>query len=296
MTGIESPSTWGCGLKFLIRIDIEDTRRVTLYVRVWIEITPLEEKANPGGSHPLREGVDWNLIQFFWTLRVKSHPLREGVDWNILERCIFSSCIASPSTWGCGLKCNTDASSSVTAVVTLYVRVWIEMYSATAAAAYVAVTLYVRVWIEISDTAMMPLLRARHPLREGVDWNVSHYQSGKTVYVVTLYVRVWIEIPTTQGSQTSARVTLYVRVWIEIRHHVGTDWPQCGHPLREGVDWNLIVQTVAFGNLLSPSTWGCGLKYSRRHRHIRPRRLSSVWGCGLNLRLVRMFLTILCGW
>ena len=57
-------------------------------------------------------------------------------------------------------------------VVTLYVRVWIEILGSKSPRNRRRVTLYVRVWIEI-DT----------------NWTLSDFQ------FVTLYVRVWIEIP-----------------------------------------------------------------------------------------------------
>ena len=57
----------------------------------------------------------------------------------------------------------------VTVKVTLYVRVWIEIFFWQKTTAAQGVTLYVRVWIEIFTTCTIVGNAASHPLREGVD-------------------------------------------------------------------------------------------------------------------------------
>ena len=53
--------------------------------------------------------------------------------------------------------------------VTLCVRVWIEIHWAICFLLDMDVTLCVRVWIEIPETASSNVAPSRHPLREGVD-------------------------------------------------------------------------------------------------------------------------------
>ena len=59
--------------------------------------------------------------------------------------------------------------AAVLKAVTLHVRVWIEIRSRTARSRKLRVTLHVRVWIEIARTASILRLVSRHPPREGVD-------------------------------------------------------------------------------------------------------------------------------
>ena len=54
-------------------------------------------------------------------------------------------------------------------LVTLYVRVWIEIGVDYLINRRTFVTLYVRVWIEIADRCPGHFCGIRHPLREGVD-------------------------------------------------------------------------------------------------------------------------------
>ena len=76
-----------------------------------------------------------------------------------------------------------------------------------------------------------------HPLREGVDWN--------RLWTCRCY---WYHShPLREGVDWNS--------WLDCRK--GTAYR---HPLREGVDWNKFVASKEDGSLMSPSTWGCGLK------------------------------------
>ena len=56
-----------------------------------------------------------------------SHPLREGVDWNVKVHILGQFPSASPSTRGCGLKWTMIFKYANILAVTLYARVWIEI-------------------------------------------------------------------------------------------------------------------------------------------------------------------------
>ena len=102
-------------------------------------------------SHPLYEGVDWNVkmlqeirmhqkVALFtraWIeimadqmpeTTVAGRPLHEGVDWN----------------------CISGGRSDTKERVVLFTRAWIEIYSSAGKTSYKAVALFTRVWIEIS--------------------------------------------------------------------------------------------------------------------------------------------------
>ena len=180
----------------------------------------------------------------------------------------------SPSTRGCGLK------------------YW-GLHGATT---YRLVTLYTRVWIEINA---MP--------------------SPRPDIGVTLYTRVWIEICRCIATHNLAYVTLYTRVWIEISGRRTDNLFRLRHPLHEGVDWNRDLgyrRSGGIGHPLHERVWieifiaAVGFFGRAVTLHVRVWieierglelqekcvRSPFAWGCGLNLRLVRMFLTILCGW
>ena len=144
-----SPSAWGCGLKWECCLCCPVYFKVTLCVRVWIEIKWLRRIKMAKYSHPLREGVDWNVdVVNPWCFH-SCHPLREGVDWNWACTYCYRPSWWSPSAWGCGLKSYRVRTSRCCAWVTLCVRVWIEIF--------------------LQDEK--GCISYRHPPREGVDWN-----------------------------------------------------------------------------------------------------------------------------
>ena len=142
-------------------------------------------------GHPLREGVDWNLNGANEIVQTKCHPLREGVDWNWINLSSLYWRVASPSTWGCGLKPGAVAQP-------------VDHFLSPST------------WgcgLKLAISCLV-LVVVCHPLREGVDWNRA-YESVYNCYYVTLYVRVWIETDILHEQGCDGLVTLYVRVWIE---------------------------------------------------------------------------------
>ena len=68
------------------------------------------------------------------------------------------------------MKLFLESENSTTDMVTLHVRVWIEMFIREYRARDAArVTLHVRVWIEIMPGISASVNVRRHPPREGVD-------------------------------------------------------------------------------------------------------------------------------
>ncbi len=67
------------------------------------------------------------------------------------------------------MKCQYLLLLRLPLLVTLYVRVWIEIFKSPTVTPNDLVTLYVRVWIEIACNLRHIWQSVRHPLREGVD-------------------------------------------------------------------------------------------------------------------------------
>ena len=120
----KSPSTWGCGLKLKTK---SSKLRHMLSPSTWgcgLKQRWLHD-FSAGGSHPLREGVDWNnenlLLKNTFVVTLYVRVWIETAGW---------------------------CSVSLRHTVTLYVRVWIETAGLRLLLRRNKVTLYVRVWIE----------------------------------------------------------------------------------------------------------------------------------------------------
>ena len=136
-------------------------------------------------------------------------------------------------------------------------RVWIETIGVNRLSKKHIVTLYVRVWIETPLLFIITISPNRHPLREGVDWNICKPKPTLDDYV-TLYVRVWIETLNLGEFKT---LISSPSTW-------GCGLKPCWIP-------------VPCGKCVSPSTWGCGLKLLIDAQKRKIKRSPSTWGCGL---------------
>ena len=106
---IASPSTRGCGLKCFAAALLRRKPIVTLYTRVWIEISPPVFMRFPRFCHPLHEGVDWNpFLGPCFDFRIRS-PSTRGCGLKLCRRHWRKACLRSPSTRGCGLKSYTSS-------------------------------------------------------------------------------------------------------------------------------------------------------------------------------------------
>ena len=145
---LESPSTWGCGLKFPCWQQGTSSFRVTLHVRVWIEIVDgLLGFIGIWVTLHVRVWIEIQPAQQYADAGI-GHPPREGVDWNSSLRIIVAG-TPSPSTWGCGLK--------------LQIFDW-DIHQLVSPSTWGCGLKYCR-WI-------VTRVRCRcHPPREGVDWN-----------------------------------------------------------------------------------------------------------------------------
>ena len=122
-------------------------------------------------SQPPREAVSWNI----WGIDMKTkrgcQPPREAVSWNTETGKSVKSGSPSASSWGCELKYTNNRKCRSEALVSLLVRLWVEI---------------------------IPMQNYRHrikrqPPREAVSWNMQT-APAKLEKAVSLLVRLWVEI------------------------------------------------------------------------------------------------------
>ena len=143
-----SASSWGCELKYRDGQDTENNLRVSLFVRLWVEMSPSTVLKLSLYRQPLREAVSWND-----GISTKSQMLDVSLFVRLWVE-IFSICCImfkkeSASSWGCELK-------------------WFGGYSDWSR---YSVSLFVRLWVEIILPLMQKYLNSCQPLREAVSWN-----------------------------------------------------------------------------------------------------------------------------
>ena len=188
---LQSPSTWGCGLKPKISLPVFLSLCHPLREGVDWNL-PLRPYVLNLSCHPLREGVDWNQLNHNFKEPFSSHPLREGVDWNkgineqlkaydvtlyvrvwieTIPSATFWKHVVSPSTWGCGLKLGCFAEERAT--------------GRSPSTWGCGLKLPLPMGYCIDDTAS--------PSTWGCGLKLWHLLCRMEYYRVTLYVRVWIE-------------------------------------------------------------------------------------------------------
>ena len=166
--------------------------KVILFVRMWVEITPMGNRSFRSDRHPLREDVSWNIEWQTNRLIYGSHPLREDVSWNVKSGCsytarvvilfvrmwveilltpLFYFAIMSSSSWGCELKYSYIPSVTPTGRHPLREDVsW--NFTDAASSSMNIVILFVRMWVEMMIQKKKERKMSGHPLREDVSWNV----------------------------------------------------------------------------------------------------------------------------
>ena len=186
---------------------------------------------------PLREAVSWNSIKSCACKFPICQPLREAVSWNL-----------GPTLSFCPL------------VVSLFVRLWVEMKQTWTPDQLLLVSLFVRLWVEISkQLCKLYWNNVSLFVRLWVEiFSLSHIIQN---IFVSLFVRLWVEIlmfgysapahvsasswgcelkyPSAVCGQPGDSVSLFVRLWVEIcSSYLSEDLPCC-QPLREAVSWNV---------------------------------------------------------
>ena len=170
-----------------------DGTPVSLFVRLWVEISRAIFHVKHSGRQPLREAVSWNACyhepQYEQTV---SLFVRLWVEMN-QSRKNYQTETTSASSWGCELKCSGCARFNGKLSVSLFVRLWVEMN--------------MRVKHEQIPNSQ--------PLREAVSWNMT-IRTLLAEILVSLFVRLWVEIYKSLHCRAVHEVSLFVRLWVEI--------------------------------------------------------------------------------
>ena len=166
---------------------------VSLLVRLWVEMSITDCNDALDYGQPPCEAVSWNITAAILSPTALGQPPCEAVSWNEQLKdsiqkvtssaslwgcelkcvCVSSSeCFfQSASLWGCELKCTVRSGAENCLIVSLLVRLWVEIYFYKETGSVALVSLLVRLWVEISVTTATANLKR-----------------------VSLLVRLWVEM------------------------------------------------------------------------------------------------------
>ena len=234
---------------------------VSLFVRLWVEISvhchPLQENCR----QPLREAVSWN--NFFWcrnTVRRKSasswgcelkyqvfRPLlfltgsasSWGCELKSFRANSFPSVGQSASSWGCELKWHGCYFGFLVVVVSLFVRLWVEMCSSCNNSGLSKSASSWGCELKLSNRKYWHKMGNCQPLREAVSWNY-----GISLYTIYAFCQPLREAVSWNFERfrfvfKSSSVSLFVRLWVEIQ-----------------------MKILETPSTASASSWGCELKFA----------------------------------
>ena len=167
-------------------------------------------------SQPPCEAVSWNVIPTPVKTWNKSQPPCEAVSWNIDTTENFSVGLVSASLWGCELKFSGECGlqhgrdsqppceavswnehynhvSLFEIVVSLLVRLWVEILRSKLTTITGLVSLLVRLWVEILTSFFCFSLLLSASLW-GCELKFTSWFLLWIWYTVSLLVRLWVEI------------------------------------------------------------------------------------------------------
>ena len=125
---------------------MRDSVRVSLFVRLWVEMLSVSSVMFSVLSAS-SWGCELKCNPSTHTNSLYGQPLREAVSWNVSELSVMPQ-----------------------SLVSLFVRLWVEMLPKMRAYKPDSVSLFVRLWVEIISHYRF-FIRCRQPLREAVSWN-----------------------------------------------------------------------------------------------------------------------------
>ena len=165
---------------------------VILFVRMWVEISPIQKKWIQCLRHPLREDVSWNAMSV-----ESGHLILVILFVRMWVEIIFGGITLAIS------------------IVILFVRMWVEMTMQQDQLHYLPSSSSWGCELK-SEAEAQGYEPCSHPLREDVSWNActSFPQEGQNT--VILFVRMWVEISIVSSDVPSLSVILFVRMWVEI--------------------------------------------------------------------------------
>ena len=238
-------------------------------------------------GQPLREAVSWNTwsSSIYFPSSAVSLFVRLWVEITML-RCILDIHSPSASSWGCELKYLLLSQFHFLFRVSLFVRLWVEMITSGEEPGLPRVSLFVRLWVEIY-LCLITFSTAAVSLFVRLWVEMSSLWRGFSFPPVSLFVRLWVEITMLRcildihsPSASSWGCELKYRLRPHYNHafcqplREAVSWnnvvyfvisPFLGQPLREAVSWNMIRAFLRCDQSVSASSWGCELKYAKRH-------------------------------
>ena len=188
--------------------------KVSLFVRLWVEILCGSRIFLPDTRQPLREAVSWNSTDYLYTsgqvvslfvrlwvemwlmcwthLPLHRQPLREAVSWNV----------------------NNQIQADL-ADVSLFVRLWVEMRPQRDSCRRRRSASSWGCELKFSHISFCCKIPGQ-PLREAVSWNAPNFGEIKEI-AVSLFVRLWVEMPGLAVAWIfRIHVSLFVRLWVEM--------------------------------------------------------------------------------
>ena len=206
-------------------------------MRLWVEISIHQFIAYAISRQPPCEAVSWNVLSDCVLLLLLSSASLWGCELKCV--CVSSSeCFfQSASLWGCELKCTVRSGAENCLIVSLLVRLWVEIYCDKETGSVALVSLLVRLWVEMWIICYWLMRTTCQPPCEAVSWNTSQATQSS---LVLLSASLWgCELkynchPSIWSLHESASL------WgCELKYHIGLDG------------------TITS---LSASLWGCELK------------------------------------
>ena len=209
---------------------------VSLFVRLWVEIFRNRNKYSGRNSQPLREAVSWNDVNIK-TAKDNLVSLFVRLWVEMIYKKYKTKQEKSASSWGCELKFrnghwhamdhrqplreavswnNGLSATGVNQVVSLFVRLWVEMQQINMHSHWPLVSLFVRLWVEMISCLGFP-------------------SSSR----VSLFVRLWVEMEQMKLWNFPDPVSLFVRLWVEMTLVMKKMPGSMRQPLREAVSWNI---------------------------------------------------------
>ena len=210
-----SASLWGCELKFKIFIPRLSVSRVSLLVRLWVEIMRISDTGVTSIGQPPCEAVSWNAPRVSTDGIILCQPPCEAVSWNVssfVGRWVAGVVSLLVRLW---VEIWWSYRHNNRKNVSLLVRLWVEIIVKVIGNYLALVSLLVRLWVEIMIRNLLWSVVIRQPPCEAVSWNIGHY-SDSDIEKVSLLVRLWVEMSSICLFSSAISVSLLVRLWVEI--------------------------------------------------------------------------------
>ena len=210
---------------------------------------------------------------------------------------------SSASLWGCELKYDTWDSGNEIPVVSLLVRLWIEIFGLSSDCPQSMVSLLVRLWIEMpARTGRVPTgplsaslwgceLKYGTKKKNGSGTQSASLWGCELKYIVCINSGgIQCQPPceavnwnffTPSSLALSRMVSLLVRLWIEMYRYFFQSVEGCRQPPCEAVNWNNISHDyTSYASRQPPCeavNWNTRSRSSRHSASLS----ASLWGCEL---------------